>query len=71
MYKRQVEFRLDTDRRQIVTIRDDEFTTHHVIRLENLKPSTKYRFKALSRDLAGNLSVSREYSFATKAQNEK
>lgn len=66
-----VEFRLDTDRRQIVTIRDDEFTTHHVIRLENLKPSTRYRFKALSRDLAGNLSVSREYSFATKAQNEK
>ncbi len=66
-----VEFRLDTDRRQTVTVRDDKLTTHHVICLEDLKPSTKYRFKAVSRDLAGNLSVSREYSFVTKAQNEK
>ncbi|NLB74504.1 MAG: tetratricopeptide repeat protein [Firmicutes bacterium] len=66
-----VEYRLDTDRRQTITIRDDKFTTHHVIRLEDLKPSTKYRFRALSRDLAGNLSVSQEYSFVTKAQNEK
>jgi len=66
-----VEFRLDTDKRQTVTVRGDKSTTHHVIRLEDLKPSTKYRFKALSSDLAGNLSVSREYSFVTKAQNEK
>jgi tetratricopeptide (TPR) repeat protein len=66
-----VEFRLDTDRRQTITVRGDKFTTHHVIRLEDLKPSTKYRFKALSRDLAGNLSVSQEYSFVTKARNEK
>ncbi|MDD3750103.1 MAG: tetratricopeptide repeat protein [Firmicutes bacterium] len=66
-----VEFRLDSDRRQSITVRDDKFTTHHVIRLEDLKPETKYRFKVLSCDLAGNLSVSGEYSFVTKAENQK
>lgn len=64
-----VEFRLDKDRKKTVTISDDRFTTFHVIRLKDLTPSTKYRFKVLSRDLAGNLSVSREYSFETKAGN--
>ncbi len=62
-----VEFRLDGDKKQTITISDDKFTTFHVIYLKDLTPSTKYRFKALSRDLAGNLSASREYSFVTKA----
>jgi Tfp pilus assembly protein PilF len=63
-----VEFRLDSDRRQTITVKEDKPTMFHVIRLEDLKPSTKYRFRALSRDLAGNLSVSQEYSFITKAK---
>lgn len=65
-----VEFRLDRDRRQTVTVRGDKVTTFHVIRIEDLEPSTKYRFRALSRDLAGNLTVSGEYSFVTKARNQ-
>jgi hypothetical protein len=63
-----VEFRLEKDRTKTVTISDGKFTTFHTIYLKDLTPSTKYRFRALSRDLAGNLSVSREYSFETKAE---
>lgn len=65
-----VEYRLDRDRRRVVTVNDNTFTAFHVIRLEDLEPSTKYWFKALSKDLAGNSSVSREYSFVTKAPDK-
>ncbi len=46
---------------------DNDMTMIHHVSLKELKPATKYRFKVLSRDRAGNLAVSKEREFTTKA----
>jgi len=51
-------------------VRDEDMTMLHHIRLKDLKPSAKYRFRVLSRDRAGNLAVSRELEFITKAPSQ-
>lgn len=43
----------------------DNFVTKHEVRLTGLNPSTKYLYKTLSKDRAGNLSVSPEYTLTT------
>lgn len=51
-------------------VRDEDMTMLHRIRLKDLKPSTKYSFRVLSRDRAGNLAVSKELEFVTKAPSQ-
>ena len=42
-----------------------EYTTQHDVTLSNLSPSTRYRYKAESYDIPGNLPTSRTGTFAT------
>ena len=44
---------------------DEAMVINHHIRLINLTPATTYHYKAMSRDKAGNLAVSDEYTFTT------
>ena|GEM_PF-733406 len=65
-----VEYAEDQDAgRKSTTVRDKDMTMLHHIKLDGLKPSTKYRFRVLSRDAAGNVAVSRVLEFSTKAAN--
>jgi len=56
--------------RDALVVRDRDMTMLHDIRLKDLKPSTRYRFRVLSRDEAGNVAASRELEFTTKAANQ-
>jgi hypothetical protein len=42
--------------------------TSHSVPLSGLQPETEYHFRVKSRDLAGNLTVSQDYTFTTTAQ---
>ncbi len=42
-----------------------DFVVQHSIRLTNLIPNKQYRFRIISKDHAGNLATSPEYSFTT------
>ena len=44
---------------------DTTLVTEHLVRLTDLAPSTTYHYKVMSKDEAGNLTVSDEYTFAT------
>ncbi|MDD4858853.1 MAG: putative Ig domain-containing protein [Dehalococcoidales bacterium] len=46
---------------------DNNYVTNHIVRLTDLEAGATYRYTTLSRDMAGNLSVSTEYNFATPA----
>jgi alpha-tubulin suppressor-like RCC1 family protein len=41
------------------------FTTNHFVMLENLSPATRYHFKTISQDSAGNLGTSGDNTFTT------
>ena len=61
-----VEYRTDSGKKSTtITVRDGKRTALHAIYIEGLEPSTGYRFRVLSRDIAGNRCVSREYAFVT------
>ena len=44
---------------------DETLVTEHLVHLTDLTPATTYYYKVMSRDEAGNLSVSDEYTFTT------
>lgn len=44
---------------------DQEMVINHHIHLSNLTPATTYHYKVMSRDRAGNLAVSDEYTLTT------
>jgi hypothetical protein len=44
---------------------DTEMVIHHLVHLTGLTPGTTYHYKTMSRDRAGNLAVSPEYTFTT------
>ena len=46
---------------------DAALVTAHMVRLTGLNPATTYSYKVMSRDAAGNLSVSEELTFTTLA----
>ena len=46
---------------------DATLVTAHMVRLTGLNPATTYSYKVMSRDAAGNLSVSEELTFTTLA----
>jgi len=48
-----------------VTTLDSPLTTSHIQALTGLSPDTGFHFRVLSRDLAGNLAISQDYSFTT------
>ena len=47
---------------------DEEMVINHHVQLTGLVPDTTYYYKTMSRDEAGNLGVSDEYTFTTKAK---
>ncbi len=53
--------------KEILRVRDEDMTRLHHIRLSDLQPATRYRFRAMSRDRAGNLATSKELEFVTRA----
>ncbi len=44
---------------------DETLVTEHLVHLSNLTPATTYHYKVMSRDWAGNLTTSGEYTFTT------
>ena len=44
---------------------DETLVTEHLVQLRDLIPATTYHYKVMSRDEAGNLAVSGEYTFTT------
>ena len=52
------------------SIPQGDFTTTHVVVLQKLRPSTNYRFKAVSKDQAGNAGISKIFKFRTPPKNE-
>ncbi|MDZ7266873.1 MAG: FG-GAP-like repeat-containing protein [candidate division KSB1 bacterium] len=60
----QVEYGL-TDSYGLVSPLDGLRTTSHAIPLVNLTPGTRYHYRVKSRDAAGNLAVSADFTFTT------
>jgi hypothetical protein len=48
---------------------DDELETNHSITLTGLEPDTVYHWRAVSKDAAGNTSMSEDHTFRTPAEN--
>ncbi len=48
-----------------LTSLDEALVTGHLVQLTGLQPGTTYYYKVMSRDGAGNLTVSAEYTFST------
>jgi len=44
---------------------DKRYVTEHHVHLTDLTPGTTYHYKTMSRDMAGNLAVSKVYTFTT------
>jgi len=49
---------------------DETYVTEHHVELTDLTPGTTYYYKTMSRDKAGNLAVSDEYTFTTLWEEE-
>jgi RHS repeat-associated protein len=60
----QVEYGLTTAYGQL-TPRDSTLVTGHIQQLTGLVPETQYHYRVRSRDAAGNLAVSEDYTFTT------
>jgi len=52
----------------LVTPLDEELVTTHTVTLTGLDPATTYHFRVKSKDAAGNLAVSDDYTFTTRAR---
>jgi Fe-S cluster assembly iron-binding protein IscA len=48
---------------------DTALVTEHLVRLSELEPATTYHYKVMSRDEAGNLVVSDEFTFTTMGKS--
>ncbi len=64
----QVEYGL-TDSYGLVSTLDSVRTSAHAVTLTNLTPATQYHYRVQSRDAAGNLAVSADFTFTTAASD--
>jgi hypothetical protein len=55
--------------RELTAVQKDDSTSHSVM-IEGLSPKTRYHYRVQSRDAAGNLAVSEDYSFTTLKAND-
>ncbi len=60
----QVEFGRTTNYGRITEV-DSSWRTHHEVKLANLEANNLHHFRVLSRDAAGNLATSNDFSFQT------
>jgi hypothetical protein len=59
----RVEYGTDTNYGEAT--QDNSLATHHEMELSNLSPNTTYHYRVLSRDAAGNLATSEDFTFTT------